>query len=139
MINIIFNGLYYVIMIMEKLLGDSIITSCPEGRWVYTFFVILRYGKLGSGWYLINVRDVTVKKNSMKCFCIIKEKIAYMECVIQSSMFCSFYLFFSILLCHVDSALVSDSNAYIWISNCILLGISNFIGKGGGVFVLSVT
>ena len=31
----------------------------------------------------------------------------------------SFYLFLSILLCNVDSALVSDSNAYIWISNCI--------------------
>ena len=55
----------------------------------------------------------------MKCFCIIKEKIAYMECIIQSSMFYSFYLFLSILLCNVDSALVSDSNAYIWISNCI--------------------
>ena len=35
------------------------------------------------------------------------------------SMFYSFYLFLSILLCNVDSALVSDSNAYIWISNCI--------------------
>ena len=68
MINIIFNGLYYVIMIMEKLLGDSVITSCPEGRWVYTFFVILRYGKLGSGWYLINVRDVTVKKIQWSVF-----------------------------------------------------------------------
>ena len=55
----------------------------------------------------------------MKYFCIIKEKIAYMECVIQSSMFYSFYLFLSILLCNVDSALVSDSGAYIWISNCI--------------------
>ena len=54
----------------------------------------------------------------MKYFCIIKEKAAYMECVIQSSMFCSFYLFLSILPCNVDSALVSDSNAYIWISNC---------------------
>ena len=42
-----------------------------------------------------------------------------MECVIQSSMFHRFYLFLSILLCNVDSALVSDSNAYIWISNCI--------------------
>ena len=101
MINIIFNGLYFVIMIMEKLLGDSIIT--------------------------------------IEVFYIIEEKIAYMECVIQSSMFCSFYLFFSILLCHVDSALVSDSNAYIWISNCILLGVSDFIGKGEGVLVLSVT
>ena len=70
-------------------------------------------GKLGGGWYLIKVHDATVKKNSMKCFCIIKEKIAYMECVIQSSMFYSFYLFLSILLCNVDSALVSDSNAYI--------------------------
>ena len=48
MMNIIFNGLYYIIMFMEKLLGDSVITSCPGGRWVYTFFVILRYGKLGS-------------------------------------------------------------------------------------------
>ena len=34
-------------------------------------------------------------------------------------MFYSFYLFLSILLCNVDSASVSDSNAYIWISNCI--------------------
>ena len=41
-----------------------------------------------------------------------------MECVIQSSMFYSFYLFLSILPCNVDSALLSDSNAYIWISNC---------------------
>ena len=48
-----------------------------------------------------------------------KEKIAYMECVIQSSMFYSFYLFVSILLCNLDSALVSDSNVYIWISNFI--------------------
>ena len=55
----------------------------------------------------------------MKYFCIIKEKIAYMECVIQSSMFYSFYLFLSILLCNVDSALVSASNAYVWILNCI--------------------
>ena len=60
-----------------------------------------------------------VKKLSIKYFCIIKEKIAYMKCVIQSSIFYSFYLFLSILLCNVDSALVSDSNAYIWISNCI--------------------
>ena len=42
-----------------------------------------------------------------------------MECAIQSSMFYSFYLCLSILLCNVDSALVSDSNADIWISNCI--------------------
>ena len=49
----------------------------------------------------------------MKYFCTIKEKIAYMECVIQTSMFYSFYLFLSILLGYVDSALVSDSNAYI--------------------------
>ena len=55
----------------------------------------------------------------MKYFCIIKEKIAYMESVIQSRMFYSFYLFHSILLYNADSALVSDSNAYIWISNCI--------------------
>ena len=55
----------------------------------------------------------------MKYFGIIKEKIACMECIIQSSLFYSFYLFLSILLCNVDSALVSDSNAYIWISNCI--------------------
>ena len=32
------------------------------GRWVYRFFVILRDGKLGGGWYLIKVRDITVKK-----------------------------------------------------------------------------
>ena len=55
----------------------------------------------------------------MKYFCIIKEKIACMKCVIQSSMFYSFYLLLSILLCIVDSDLVSDSNAYIWILNCI--------------------
>ena len=73
----------------------------------------------GGGWYLIKVREVTVKKNSMKYFCAFKENIAYMECVIQTSIFHSFYLFLSILLCNVDSALVSDSNAYIWISNCI--------------------
>ena len=42
-----------------------------------------------------------------------------MECVIQRSMFYSLYLFLSILLCNVVCALVSDSNAYIWISNCI--------------------
>ena len=33
-------------------------------------------------------------------------------------MFYSFYLFLSIILCNVDSALISDSNVYIWISNC---------------------
>ena len=98
---------------MMLLWGELIITSRPGGRWVYTFFVILRDVKLGGGWYLIKVRDVTVKRISMKYFCIIKEEIAYMECVIQSSMFYSFYLFLSILLCNLDSALVSDSNAYI--------------------------
>ena len=71
------------------------------------------------GWYLIKVRDFTVKKNSMKYFCITKEKNAYMERVIQISMFYSSYLFLFILLCNVDSTLVLDSNAYIWISNCI--------------------
>ena len=30
-------------------------------------------------------------------------------------------MFLSILLCNVDTALVSDSNAYIWILNCIQL------------------
>ena len=50
----------------------------------------------------------------MKYFCLIKEKIVYMECVIQSSIFYSRYLSFSIVLCNVDSALVSDWNAYIW-------------------------
>ena len=55
----------------------------------------------------------------MKYFCIIKEKIAYMECVIQSNIFYIFHLFLSILPCNVDSALVSDSNVYIWFSNCI--------------------
>ena len=49
----------------------------------------------------------------MKDFCLIKEKNAYVECVIQSSMFYSFYLFLSILLCNADSVLVADSNAYI--------------------------
>ena len=33
-------------------------------------------------------------------------------------MFYSFYLFLSISLCNVNSAFVSDSNAYVWISNC---------------------
>ena len=74
----------------------------------------------------------------MKCFCIIKEKIPYMGCIIQSRMFYSFHMFLSILLRNVGGVLVSDSNAYIYISNCILLGISNFIGKAD-VFVLSVT
>ena len=37
-----------------------------------------------------------------------------MERVIQSSMFYSFYLFLSILFCNVDSALISDSNGYVW-------------------------
>ena len=55
----------------------------------------------------------------MKYFCIIMEKVAYMECVIQSRMFYSFYLFLSILLYNVDGALVSDSNAYVWNSNFI--------------------
>ena len=61
--------------------SDSIITSRPGGLF-YTFFVILRDGTLGrgrggrGGWYLIKVRDVTVKKISIKYFCIIKEKIA---------------------------------------------------------------
>ena len=36
-------------------------------------------------------------------------------------MYYSFYLFLSILRCNVHSALVSDSNAYIWILNCIQL------------------
>ena len=34
-------------------------------------------------------------------------------------MLYSFYLRISILLCNVDSTLVSDANAYICISNCI--------------------
>ena len=49
----------------------------------------------------------------MKYFCIIKENIGYMEWVIQSSMFFSFYLFLSMLLRNIDSALISDLNAYI--------------------------
>ena len=59
--------------------GDSIITSRPGGRWAYTFFVILSDDKLVGGWYLVKVHDVTVKKISMKYFCMIKEKIAYMD------------------------------------------------------------
>ena len=55
----------------------------------------------------------------MKYFCIIKEKIVYMECIIQKSMFYSFYLFLSILHSNVDSALVSDSNVFFLIFNCI--------------------
>ena len=58
----------------------------------------------GGGCCLIKVRDIKVQKISMKYFCIIKEKIAYMEYVIQSSMFYSFNLFLSILLFDVDSA-----------------------------------
>ena len=81
--------------------------------------MILRDGKLGGGWYLIKVRDVTVKKFLIKYFCIIKENTAYMGCVIQRCMFYSFYLFLSILLCNADSGLVANSNSYIWISNCI--------------------
>ena len=46
----------------------------------------------------------------MKYFSITKEKIAYMECIIQSTTFYSFYLFLSILLCNADSVLVSDSS-----------------------------
>ena len=42
--------------------GDSLITSRSGGRWVYRFFVILRDGKLGGGWNLIKVRDITVEK-----------------------------------------------------------------------------
>ena len=42
-----------------------------------------------------------------------------MECLLQSSMFYRFYLFHSIFLCNVDSALVSHSNAYISIWNRI--------------------
>ena len=45
--------------------------------------------------------------------------MSYMECVIQSGMFYSFYLFLSILLYNVDIALASDSNPYISISNCV--------------------
>ena len=114
--------------------GDSMITPHPGGRWIYIIFVILCDGKLRGvdGWYLIKVRSVTVKKNSSEYFCIIKKRIVYMEYAIQSSMFYSFHLFLFILLCNVDSALVSDLNAYIWISNCILLGILNFIGKERG-------
>ena len=51
----------------------------------------------------------------MKYFCIIKEKIACMECLIKSSMFYSFYLFLSILLFNEDSALVSDMNALFFV------------------------
>ena len=99
--------------------SNSIITSRPEGRWVYKFFVILRDGKLGGRVVLDQSPWHHGKKIPIKHFCIIKEKIAYMECAIQTSMFYSFYLFLSILRCNVDSALVSDSNAYIWISHYI--------------------
>ena len=46
---------------MQALWSCSIIASRLWGRWFYTFFVILRDGKLGGGWYLIQVRGVTVK------------------------------------------------------------------------------
>ena len=62
---------------------------------------------------MIKARDITIQKISMRYFCIIKEKIAYIEYVIQSSMFYSFNLFLSILPFNVDSALLSDLNAYI--------------------------
>ena len=42
----------------------------------------------------------------MKYICIIKGKIVYMECLIQSSMFYSLYFLLSILLSNVGSALV---------------------------------
>ena len=38
-----------------------------------------------------------------------------MECLIESSMFYSFYLFLSILLFNEDSALVSDMNALFFV------------------------
>ena len=86
---------------------------------MHTFFVILRDGKLGvvgATWW----KSVTSQEKKFKeLLCIIKEIRAYMEWVIQRSMFYSFHLFISILLRNVDSALVSDSNAYIWVSNCI--------------------
>ena len=72
---------------------DSIIASRPGGKRVYKFFVSLRDGKLG-GWVVLDQSLWSHrKKNSRRYFCIIKEKIAYMECVFQSSMFYSFYLF----------------------------------------------
>ena len=43
--------------------SNLLITSRAGGRWVYIFFVILRDGKLGGRWYLINLHDLTVKKN----------------------------------------------------------------------------
>ena len=109
----IITGKVKRVLTMNTPRGNSIITSRTGGRRVYTFFVILHDGKLGGGWYLTKMCDITVKKISMKYFCVIKEKIVYMECVIQNSMFYSFYLFLSILLCNVDSVLVSDLNAYI--------------------------
>ena len=47
---------------LQGIRGDSIITSRPGGRWIYTFFEILLDGKLGVGWYFIKIHDVTVKK-----------------------------------------------------------------------------
>ena len=35
----------------QQLWGDSMITSRPGGRWVYTFFSIFRDGK--SGWWVV--------------------------------------------------------------------------------------
>ena len=57
-----------IIIIITTARGDSIITSRPGGRWGYTFFVILRDGKLGGRWYLIKVCDVTVKKIEWSIF-----------------------------------------------------------------------
>ena len=51
----------------------SMTTPHLGGVWVYTFFVLLRGGKLGGGWYFIQVRGVTVKKKLIRYFRIIKE------------------------------------------------------------------
>ena len=44
----------------------------------------------------------------MKYFCI--EKIAYMECEIQSSMFYSFYLFLSIYILSMNNAVEQEKH-----------------------------
>ena len=66
------NNQIYKVFLNLTLMGDkSIITSRTGGKWIYTFFVILRDGKLGAGGgcYLIKVHDITVKKVSMN-YCI---------------------------------------------------------------------
>ena len=119
--------------------GDSIITSRPGSSWVHTLFVVLCDDKLGE-WVVLDYSPWRHRKKiSMKNFCIINEKITYKECVIQSSMFYCFYLFFSIFFCNLGSALVSNSNVCTriewWISNLrIMFKCSNLYSNVEGMY-----